>query len=648
MLFFKNIFTHFYPDVVANDGVTLTLQPNEILGLTGESGCGKTTLANIALALPTGQPGFWRGEVGFAPNDDGTPIELYSRYLPLAWTGADSQPIPQKRWLGFGYTAWKLLSHYSVKGVERELGRKVRGGLICQLVSTSTALNDYQSVREQIQRAIQLHRNNCPPDDVPSPAELIRRVALEADLLERKPTRLSGGERTRVAIALGLACNPEVIIADETTTGLDVITQRKIVEEVFGKFKQDWETDPDSHSRAILLITHDIGVINNLCDRVAVMQAGKVLEVMKREDSPTHLHPSHFQQEYPQRLVESYYHYTMVSQHPEGRLFQVDDTYEQPILELDNLWIRFPKVQKDALSEVKIMNKLSVNRGEHVAIVGQTGCGKTTLGKTICHLNDIVDVLPQSVMAEESLESYAHSTSSIDTILLNEGYSIQYRSNRTNTMAPVPSPQEKWQRRCFHNQVQMLYQHSDRALFDRMTVFEILAEAYETHFHLHPDERIPESDMKRKLEEFMVQVKLDEGKLAVYPNELSEGQRRRISFLRTLIAQGYGITERQTHNIIVADEPTSGIDVISANTLLGILRTLIQRSGVTLILITHDLRLVNLLCPRMWVMKDGQIFRQYRTVDILDDDLRLRNADCVDEYTRSLIESIPRPDEKYS
>jgi ABC-type glutathione transport system ATPase component len=650
MLSLKDIYTDFGSEVPANDHVTLTLHPNEVFGLTGESGCGKTTLSNVTLGLPIGHPGFCAGQVLFTPSG-GEAFELYSRYLPLAWTAVGNDAPPKKRWFGFGHTLWQLMSHVSIKGVERALGRKVRGGLISRVVSTSTALNDYKTVEQQLTRTIQLHRKNHEPNRIPSPVSLLERVGL-GDIRNRKPTRLSGGERTRVAIALGLACNPFVFIADETTTGLDVIKQREIVESLFLGFKASWKTDPHSYPRAILLITHDIGILNNLCDRVAVMKDGKIVEVLTREDDAGALQSQDFSEQYPQDLIRNYYEYTMVSQRPGGRFFDPEATADTSILELENLCIRFPKVQEGGLREVKLLGKkLVVNRGEHVAVVGQTGCGKTTLGKTICHLNDIVGVLSkkeQELSTADSLSDYAHRTSGIDLIILNEGYSMKYRSNQTGNMEPIPSPEEAEKRRHFHNQVQMLYQHSDRALFDKMTVRELLNEAYETYFHLHPDARLPQSSVTEKLEGLIAQVQLPKGRIDVYPHQLSEGQRRRISFLRTLISAGYTITEKQGNIIIVADEPTSGIDVMSANILLDIIADLIKKSGVTLILITHDLRLVNLLCPRVWVMQDGQVTQQYRTAEILDENLRLIPHADIDEYTQTLINSIPRPDERYS
>ncbi len=519
----------------AVDGVSLDIQRGETFCLVGESGSGKSVTALSMMGLlPHARHRHPAGEV-----------LLYDE------AGAGSQLL----------------------GADDEVMTGVRGGRIGMIFQEPmTSLNPVMTIAEQLDEALQLHR---PELDADARHERIRaaleevRIPDAASRMREYPHRLSGGQRQRVMIAMALICEPALLIADEPTTALDVTVQAEILR-LMRELQQ-------RRGMGMLFITHDFGVVARIADTVGVMRRGKlvecgpVAEVLRR--------PQH---EYTQSLIAAL---------PE-RLPRIvrGQAHAAPLVEVRDLAVHFP-VRRGLLRRVVDHFRavdgvsLDVHPGEVVALVGESGCGKTTLGRALLRL----------------IEPTA------GTIAL-EGRDITHLSG--NDMRPL---------RC---RMQVVFQDPGSSLNPRLPIATTLIEPMRVH-------GVGESDDERRARAaaLLERVEMPPDSLWRYPHEFSGGQRQRLAIARALVLEP---------RFILCDEITSALDVSVQAGILRLLRRLVDEEGLGMLFITHNMGVVEYLSDRMAVMHAGKLVETGRTAEVL--------ADPQHEYTRKLLAALPRLD----
>ncbi|MDR0968997.1 MAG: ABC transporter ATP-binding protein [Lentimicrobiaceae bacterium] len=413
------------------------------------------------------------------------------------------------------------------------------------------------------------------------------------------PHELSGGQKQRVMIAMALACNPDLLIADEPTTALDVTVQKEILKLLKNLQRQT--------GMAMIFITHDLGVVAEIANTVAVMNKGILVEKGKVDEILNH--PKH---PYTQGLLncrpplnvrlkrlptirdfmenhwaeKDYLHNLMIN--PNDRKTHLDNLYQQqPLLSVKELKTWFP-TQKNFLGKptnfVKAVNKVSfdVYPGETLGLVGESGSGKTTLGRSILRLIE---------------PSGGH--------IYFEGSEITAFSN--NEM------------RRFRKHIQLIFQDPYSSLNPRITIGDAIAEPLLVH-------KLETNKQKRKQKvcELLEQVGLETSHYNRYPHEFSGGQRQRICIARALAVNP---------KLIVCDESVSALDVSVQAQVLNLLNSLKQKFGFTFIFISHDLSVVRYMSDRILVMYDGKI------IELAEADTLFNNPKM--PYTRKLIEALP-------
>lgn len=418
-------------------------------------------------------------------------------------------------------------------------GKKI--GMIFQ--EPLTALNPLHTIERQMAEAIRIHNPTLPRSDVRARLyELLDAVELDKlkDRLGAYPHELSGGQRQRVMIAMAIANNPDLLIADEPTTALDVTVQAEILKLL--------DTLKRQHNMALLLITHDLSIVEKMADRVAVMQRGQIVEQNTARElfaNPTH--------EYTRQLLNA---------HPKGH---PTDTKNDAavVLTADHLRVSFPRAKNfwgkptafvDAVRGVNV----NLRAGHTLGIVGESGSGKTTLALALMRL--------------------VPSTGPI--VLLGQ------RIDEIPARALRP----------LRARLQMVFQDPFGSLSPRMSVGEIVGEGLSVHQpHLKASER------EAKIIAALQAVQLDPETRHRYPHEFSGGQRQRISIARALVLQPA---------VILLDEPTSALDVQVQAQIVELLKQLQRDLGLTYVFISHDLRVVRALAHELIVMKDGDVVEQ--------------------------------------
>lgn len=489
--------------VAAVQGVSLSVLPGRTTALVGESGSGKsvTALSVLRLLPPSARVG---GEIRFEGRD--------------------------------------------LAGLDEASLREVRGGRVGMIFQEPmTSLNPLHTIGRQIGEAVGLHRPGA--DARARTLELLDLVGIPdpASRLGAFPHQLSGGQRQRVMIAMALANDPALLIADEPTTALDVTIQSQVLE-----LLRDLQR---RLGMAILLISHDLGVVRHMADEVHVMREGRIVEHGPREEIFSA--PSH---PYTRALLASA---------PAGRPDPLDEAAGN-LVEARGVRVWFPQ-GKSFFGRPKSFIKavtdadLTIRRGESLGVVGESGSGKTTLGLALLRLlpsrgEVVFDGQDLSAMRER-----------------------QVRDLRRN--------------------FQIVFQDPYGSLSPRMTVGQIVAEGLDAH-------RLASgSDRERRIAEILEAVDLDPSAMHRYPHEFSGGQRQRISIARALILRP---------EFVVLDEPTSALDRTVQFQIVELLRDLRARFGLTYMFITHDLALVRALCHRVVIMKDGRIVEQGETAAIFE------------------------------
>ncbi|TWA71332.1 microcin C transport system ATP-binding protein [Azospirillum brasilense] len=489
-------------------GVSFDIAKGETLALVGESGSGKSVTAlSILQLLPYPMARHPHGSIRFRG------IELV--------------------------------------GAEEKVLRDVRGDRIAMIFQEPmTSLNPLHSIERQINETLFLHKGLSRSAARKRTLELLRLVGLPnpEKRLNAYPHELSGGQRQRVMIAMALANEPDLLIADEPTTALDVTIQAQILE-----LLKDLQR---RFGMALLLITHDLGVVRKMADRVCVMNQGEIVE--QAEVADIFARPQHA---YTRKLLAA---------EPKGDpLTPPADAPE--VMAADNLKVWFP-IKKGLLrrtvDHVRAVDGVSVNvrQGHTVGVVGESGSGKTTLGLALLRLH-----------ASEGAIRF-------------DGKDIQ-----------------GWQAkklRGLRREMQVVFQDPYGSLSPRLSVGQIIGEGLTIHGIGSGAER--DAMVAKALEE----VGLDPSSRHRYPHEFSGGQRQRIAIARALVLKP---------KFVVLDEPTSALDMSVQAQIVDLLRDIQARNNLAYLFISHDLRVVRALSSHVIVMKDGKVVEQGPTRRIFDE-----------------------------
>jgi microcin C transport system ATP-binding protein len=427
--------------------------------------------------------------------------------------------------------------------------RKVRGNDITIIFQEPmTSLNPLHTIEKQIGEILSLHQGLSGKAARARILQLLDQVGIPdpAGRLESYPHQLSGGQRQRVMIAMALANEPDLLIADEPTTALDVTVQAQIL-----KLLKDTQV---RLGMSMLFITHDLGIVRKLADRVCVMQQGKIVE---------------------QGPVERVF---TAPEHPYTRALLAAEPKPDPappkpdapiVVSTDNLKVWFPikrGVLRKVVGHIKAVDGISIDirKGETLGVVGESGSGKTTLGLAILRL-----------------------ISSNGPVVFM-GHAIQGLKFK--------------QMRPFRRDMQIVFQDPYGSLSPRMSVSDIIEEGLWVH---HP--QLSEEERERQVIAALTDVGLDTSTRFRYPHEFSGGQRQRIALARALVL---GPT------FIVLDEPTSALDMLIQSQMVDLLRDLQKKRDLTYMFISHDLRVVAALASRLLVLRNGKMVEEGAAADL--------------------------------
>lgn len=501
--------------------LNLSVQPGEMLALVGESGSGKSISALAALCL--------------TPSSAVLEGEIHYQGLNLL-----AQPDATLR--------------------------KLRGKSIAMIFQDPmTSLNPVLTVGEQLAETVQIHLGVDRYLARQRAITLLEQVniANAQQRIDDYPHHFSGGQRQRIMIAMAIACEPKLLIADEPTTALDATVQRQILE-LLHKLRREL-------GMSVLFITHDLGLVEQYADRVAVMYRGIKVE----ESSKTALfhQPQH---PYSRGLLAASLHagetphyrqrrLTEIVHQVEGppRLMTPDaltlpavDTQAEPLLVLDKLCFRYPTMPPGSASVRDV--SLHIRSGETLGLVGESGCGKSTLSRLLLGL------------------------------LKPDSGEIQFSGQRIDSLNH--SQRAKWRPR-----IQMIFQDPFSSLNPRHSVEEILRTPLKVHG------RGSRAEQQRAVKEIIDQVGLSSRALTRYSHEFSGGQRQRIGIARALILNP---------DLLICDEPVSALDVSVQAQILNLLVSLKQQRNLSLLFISHDLAVVRYIADRVMVMYQGEMVEQ--------------------------------------
>ncbi|MWP36927.1 dipeptide ABC transporter ATP-binding protein [Rhodobacter sphaeroides] len=508
-------------------GLSFTLARGETLAIAGESGSGKsiTSLAIMGLLPPP------------AVRITGGRIKLGRTELP---------DLPEGRM------------------------RAIRGDRVAMIFQEPmTSLNPVLTIGTQLAEAIRAHETVSKAEARARALEALRSVRLSQPerRLDQYPHELSGGMRQRVMIAMALALRPEVLIADEPTTALDVTVQREVLD-----LLRDLQRELGT---AIILITHDMGVVAEMADRVIVMRDGRMVE-----EGPATQIFAEPRAEYTRALLAA------VPRMGAGR--GRPPVEAEPIARLSDLQVRFDlkggllgrtQARVHAVEHVSF----DIRRGETFALVGESGCGKSTIAKAM------VGLVPH----EGRIEIGGQTLGTLDAA----------------------------ERKALRRRVQIVFQDPMAALDPRMRIGDLIAEPLVIHGIGTPEER------RARVGDLLTRVGLSPAQMERYPHEFSGGQRQRICIARALALRP---------ELIIADESVSALDVSVQARVLDLLAALKREFGIALLFISHDMAVVENVSDRVAVMYLGQI------VEMGTRDQVFGNPQH--PYTRRLIEAVPVPD----
>ncbi|MCU1646444.1 MAG: glutathione transporter ATP-binding protein [Nocardia sp.] len=459
---------------------------------------------------------------------------------------------------------------------ERQL-TAVRGGDIAMIFQEpGSALDALFTVGYQIMEALRAHRRMTRIAARTRATDLLRLVGLPEP--ERRvdyyPHQLSGGQKQRVMIAIAIACEPKVIIADEPTTALDVTVQAEILE-----LLRDLR---DRIGSAIVLITHNMGVVADLADRVVVMRAGRVVETATVDD--LFAHPAH---EYTRALLAAVPHLG-TSTRPAAieSVTETESPAERPeaVLEISDLSVEFPSgLGRPPFRAVRGVS-LAIAPGETLGLVGESGSGKSTIGRCTAGLQ--------------------RASGGSVRVLGSELTGLSERRLRP-----------------LRRRLGFVFQDPATSLNPRLTVGDCVAEPLIVH------RAAKGAALRARVRQLLDDVQLPADTEKRYPHELSGGQRQRVSLARALVLNP---------DLLIADEPTSALDVSVQATVLELFADLQREHGWACLFISHDLAVVDQLADRIAVLNQGEIVEQGNRDQIL--------RHPTHDYTRRLVAAVPVPD----
>ena len=551
--------------VRAVDGVSFRIRPGSTVALVGESGSGKSVISQAIMGILPAAGRIASGEILFADPKKETPLDI-----------AKLDP-------------------------NGDVMRRIRGGRISIIFQEPmTSLSPLHTIGNQICEALHLHRDVDKGEGQEIAADMLHRVGFKDPkrALSIYPFELSGGLRQRAMIAMALVCRPALLIADEPTTALDVTIQAQIL-----KLLNDLQRDL---GMAILIITHDLGVVANMAEEVVVMYHGRIMEAGTRDDVFREArHP------YLKALLRAVPRFSMtpgerlvplreIKYAPEALINlrgarHAETTPDGPLLSVRHVTKRFSIrksgwVQRKPETSVLAVDDVSfdVRRGECLGLVGESGCGKTTLSK----------LLMRAITADSG------------EVLFSD------RGKPRNVFGFTPG-----ELIAFRRKVQFVFQDPFSSLNPRMTVFDIISEPLAIH-------RIGTAESRAEhVRELMRLVGLDVRFLNRYPHSFSGGQRQRIGIARALALQP---------ELLLLDEPVSALDVSIQAQILNFLKDLKKELGLTYIFISHNLAVVDYIADRIAVMCAG------RLVEMAPREILFRRP--VHPYTRALLAAVPEPD----
>ncbi|MDH5414892.1 MAG: ABC transporter ATP-binding protein [Flavobacteriaceae bacterium] len=537
---------------VANN-INFSLGKNEILGIVGESGSGKSVTSLAILGLLPKKKSLIDGSIRF--ND----VEL-------------------------------------LRLTEKEL-QQTRGNRISMIFQEPmSSLNPSLTCGFQVMEILLEHKKISESAAKKEVVELFHQVKLprvEA-MYDQYPHQLSGGQKQRVMIAMAIACKPEILIADEPTTALDVTVQKEII-----KLLRELQIET---GMSIIFISHDLSLVSEIADRMLVMQYGVIVEqgeTKKIFKNPENNYTKALINSKPslhERLKKLPTVEDFLSDKLKSSLITTLDRQKKhnliyskpPLLEIQNLKTYFSSpnrfLSKRAATVKAVDNvSLKVYEGETLGLVGESGCGKTTLGRTIIHL-------------EKATEG-----------------NIFYKGKEITKLSFVEIKK-------LRKEVQIIFQDPFSSLNPRIPVGKAIAEPMKVH-KLYGSEK----ERKQKVLEILSRVGLEEGHYNRYPHEFSGGQRQRIGIARTIALQP---------KLIICDESVSALDVSVQAQVLNLLNELKNDFGFTYIFISHDLAVVKYMADQLAVMNKGKI-EEMGEADAIYNDPK-------NDYTKKLIDAIPK------
>ena len=502
-------------DKPAIQDVSFQLHRDEVLGIVGETGAGKSVLARSLLnLLPEG------GQV------KGGDIQFRGR---------------------------------SITTMTKEEQRRMRGGDIALIGTNAKSLLDpVQTIGSQISRVLRAHRDVSRRDAWDQAVELLSNVGIVDPEKRAKayPHQLSGGMAQRVVIAMAMITDPDVILADDATLGLDATVQLQVLDLLIGRCR--------SSGKAAILITHDLGIVAHYCDRVAIMRDGSIVEIKPVSDflvgpeAPYSVGLLEAARSRPVPIVDK--------KKSGSKSSAVNLTKEAPLLQVKNLFKLFPISGTDQVVRAIDDFSFEIRRGETMALVGESGSGKTTVGQCLVRL---LSLTSGSILFDGQ-----------DITAMKEG---QFRD--------------------FRRRIQMVFQEPYVALNPRWCVADLIAEPLQ----LMP--AMTRAEKLKKVHELLGLVQLPTSLAGAYPHELTAGEQKRIGIARALATNP---------DFVIFDEPTTALDIRVRSQIIDLVRDLQERMGLSALFITHDLNSVRSLSHYVSVMQHGKLVERGETENIFE------------------------------